>query len=169
MAHVSFEDAIAEMDNVVEDSYTEPIMFRKCSVSDLNLVLMIAPKGEHESVLRVRAKCVSLPFITSTFCSHSCECCHIGTSSSLEKKESSTISNRNIHSNVCVCGFVCVVCSGGVHCRRLVFASCPLFLCSLWSLVSSSFGWCCRSSFFVEFKLHDVSKKKLGQVESNLE
>ena len=73
MARVSFEDAIAELDNVVEDSYTEPTMFRKCSVSDLNLVLMVAPKEEHESVLRVCVKCVSLPFITSTFCSHSCE------------------------------------------------------------------------------------------------
>ena len=107
MARVSFEDAIVELDNVVEDSYTEPIMFRKCCVSDLSLVLMIASKEEHESVLRVRVMCVSLPFITSTCCSHSCECCHIGTSSSLEKKESSTVSNHNIHSTVrvvCLCG-----------------------------------------------------------------
>ena len=35
---------------------------------------------------------------TSTDCSHSFQCCHIGTDSSLSAKESSTVSNRIIHS-----------------------------------------------------------------------
>ena len=68
MARVAFEDAIAVLDNVAEVSYKDPTMFRQYSVSDLSLVQMMAPKVEHESVLRGVQHCSS----TSTCCSHSC-------------------------------------------------------------------------------------------------
>ena len=58
MARVAFEVATAELDNVAEDSYKDPTLFRQCSVNDLSLVQMIAPRVEHESVLRcVRCVC----------------------------------------------------------------------------------------------------------------
>ena len=44
---VSFEDPIAELDNVSEDSYKVPTMFRQYSVSHVSLVHMIAPNVEH--------------------------------------------------------------------------------------------------------------------------
>ena len=62
VARVAFEDSNAEKDNVAEDSYTNPTLFRKCTVSDLSLVQMIAPEVEHEPDLRRCAECVSLTF-----------------------------------------------------------------------------------------------------------
>ena len=44
MDPVAIKDAIAELDNVPEDSYKDPTMFRRCTVSDPSLVQMIAPK-----------------------------------------------------------------------------------------------------------------------------
>ena len=70
MARVAFVDAIAELDNVAEDSDKDPILLRQCSVSDLSLVQMIAPEVEHESVLRVCVECVSLTFSLSTVPAH---------------------------------------------------------------------------------------------------
>ena len=60
--------AIAELDNVAEDTHKDPTMFRQCSVSDLCLVQMIAPKVEHGSVLRVPVKCVTLTFYQDCSC-----------------------------------------------------------------------------------------------------
>ena len=47
MTNVEFEDPIAELDNVAEDSYKDPTMFRQYSASHLSLVHMIAPNVEH--------------------------------------------------------------------------------------------------------------------------
>ena len=68
MARVAFEDAIAALDIVAEDSYKDPTLFRQCGVSDLSLVLMIAPQVEHESVLRGCVKCFSLTFYQLCSC-----------------------------------------------------------------------------------------------------
>ena len=46
MTDVEFEDPIAELDNVADDSYKDPTMFRQCSASHLSLVHMIAPNVE---------------------------------------------------------------------------------------------------------------------------
>ena len=67
-ARVALEDAIAELDNVAEDSHKDSTMFRQCGVSDLCLVQMIAPKVEHGSVLRVCVKCASLTFYQHCSC-----------------------------------------------------------------------------------------------------
>ena len=68
MARVALEDAIAELDNVAEGSHKDATTFRKCSAIDLSLVEMIAPKVEHESVLRRRLKCVALTFQQRCIC-----------------------------------------------------------------------------------------------------
>ena len=47
MTDVEFEGPIAELDNVAEDSYNDPPMFRRCSASHLSLVHMTAPNVEH--------------------------------------------------------------------------------------------------------------------------
>ena len=47
MTDVEFEGPIAELDNVAEDSYNDPTMFRQCFASNLSLVHMIAPSVEH--------------------------------------------------------------------------------------------------------------------------
>ena len=52
MARVAFEDEIAELDKVADDAYKGLSTFGKRCVSDMNLVQVIAPKVEHESVLR---------------------------------------------------------------------------------------------------------------------
>ena len=59
MRRVAFEDATAELDNVAENSYNDPTMFRQ----DLSLVQMIAPKVEQACV-----QCVSLTFYQHCSC-----------------------------------------------------------------------------------------------------
>ena len=62
------QDAIAELDNVAEDSYKDPTVFIQCSVSDLSFVQVIAPKVEHDSILRVCVTSVSLTFYPNCKC-----------------------------------------------------------------------------------------------------
>ena len=76
-ARVALEGAIAELDNVAEDTHKDSTMFRQCSVSDLSLVQVIAQSGAWISSECVCEVCATdilpTPFLhTSTCCSHSC-------------------------------------------------------------------------------------------------
>ena len=66
MARVAFEDAIAEWDNVADDSYKDSTMFRQCRPSDLSPVQMMAPEVVHGEVPREVCE-VCLPDFTSHF------------------------------------------------------------------------------------------------------
>ena len=60
MPRFAFEDAIAELDNVAEDSHKDSTMIMQYRPSDLSLEQMIAAKVVHESILRVCVKWHSL-------------------------------------------------------------------------------------------------------------